>query len=242
VIILDSREPDELITPFLEAASKAGIDVVTKQLPHGDFLLSPYSRPQTVGIERKRVPDLIHSIQDGRLKKQIAGLKDDTDAAYLMVEGEFTWVKDNNVLLLSLPGKGLTQWRFTSVMNTVAAVQLPDAQNRRVGYQHTANIKESIIWILAFYKMLSKPVDEEARPVDTKILPFKKSDGLTTPPGLAALVQVEGMGPKTARALLQRFKSIAAILQAPDSEVSEVRGVGPALVRAIRREFGERAA
>jgi ERCC4-type nuclease len=205
------------------------VDAQVKKLDFGDFLLAPYTRSTTVGVERKTVKDLVHTVEDKRFKRQMSGLRDAYDAGYLLVEGEFCWAKSDGATHLLLPGRGLTRWTFAGVMNTIAAAQLPDQEGRRLGYQHTLSLKESILWLIAFYKMLSKP-QEEGQPTIRKVRTRR-----TDPPGLAPLAQV--VGPKTARALLNRFNTIAAIVASPDSEVSAVSGVGPATVRAIRREF-----
>lgn len=231
MILIDSREKEEVALPFLDACRAAQVDAQVKKLDFGDFLLAPYTRSTTVGVERKTVKDLVHTVEEKRFKRQMTGLRETYDVGYLLVEGEFNWAKTDGATHLLLPGRGLTRWTFSGVMNTIASAQLPDQDGRRLGYQHTLSLKETALWLIAFYKMLSKPQPEDVVTLRAKPVRVRKTD----PPGLAPLAQV--VGPKTARALLSRFNTIAAIVASPDGEVSEVSGVGPATVRAIRREF-----
>ena len=52
------------------------------------------------------------------------------------------------------------------------------------------------------------------------------------------LTAVPGIGSHYARALLERFGSVEAVVAASDEELREVPGIGPARVRALRRTLG----
>ena len=54
----------------------------------------------------------------------------------------------------------------------------------------------------------------------------------------SALDQVPGVGPATKRALLEHFKTMAAIKTADEDALRQVRGVGPALARTLRLHLG----
>ena len=56
---------------------------------------------------------------------------------------------------------------------------------------------------------------------------------------LIRLTSVPGVGPKTSRALLERFGSAGAILRAPEAAVREVAGVGTKLAAKIARATRE---
>jgi DNA processing protein len=51
---------------------------------------------------------------------------------------------------------------------------------------------------------------------------------------LVALCLVPGVGGVTLRALLDRFKSVEAVLEAPEDELQSVPGVGPRIAAGIR--------
>ena len=45
------------------------------------------------------------------------------------------------------------------------------------------------------------------------------------------------MGPKTAKALMARFKSVAAVREATPDQLENTPGVGPQLAQTIHRYF-----
>lgn len=78
VIFTDIRE-----TKLLKELVDMEVEIVTKQLEVGDFLIS-----DRVCIERKTVPDFLESIIDGRLFSQLKELSANFSRPVLVIEGE----------------------------------------------------------------------------------------------------------------------------------------------------------
>jgi len=78
VIFTDIRE-----TKLLKELVDMDVEVITKQLEVGDFLIS-----DRVGVERKTVPDFLESIIDGRLFAQLKELSSNFSRPVLVIEGE----------------------------------------------------------------------------------------------------------------------------------------------------------
>ena len=53
----------------------------------------------------------------------------------------------------------------------------------------------------------------------------------------SALTEVPGVGPKTAKALMNQFKSVAAVREASTAALENTPGVGPLLAQTIYEYF-----
>jgi ERCC4-type nuclease len=91
VILVDSRAgSEELVKPLLNL----GLPVEETQLDYGDvaFLGRGEGGKQVfIGVEHKKVPDLVQSLTSGRLQgHQLPGMLQMYDRSWLVVEGEWT--------------------------------------------------------------------------------------------------------------------------------------------------------
>jgi ERCC4-type nuclease len=95
VIFVDSRAgSNELIDPL----TAAGLPVEVTTLDFGDVMFlgrGEQGAQLMVGVEHKKLPDLVQSLGDDRLAGyQLPGLIDTYDRPYLLIEGE--WDADNS--------------------------------------------------------------------------------------------------------------------------------------------------
>lgn len=88
-ILVDSRVGSKEIGPFL---STLGLPVEEVKLDYGDFAFEGNgpNGPVLIGVERKRLGDMLTSMRSGRLAgHQLQGLISTYSPAYLLVEGIF---------------------------------------------------------------------------------------------------------------------------------------------------------
>jgi ERCC4-type nuclease len=78
-VLADSREDKSSVIRFLE---ELGVNVRSIQLKVGDYIVS-----DRIGIERKRIPDLLQSVTDQRLFRQLEELADSYEKPLLILEG-----------------------------------------------------------------------------------------------------------------------------------------------------------
>jgi DNA excision repair protein ERCC-4 len=173
-------------------------------LPAGDYAVGA----ETL-VERKRVLDLHAAVLKGRLWPQLGKLRAACSFPYLLVEGSDL---DRGPL------------HHNAVRGACLAVIDQGIALLRSGYQ-----RDSALWIhrLAVRCQQLEPAAE--RPAYAQ-RPRPKPDEETAE---ALLASVPGISVSSARALLERFGSVAAIVTAEPADWLTVRGIGPERARAL---------
>lgn len=228
MILVDDREPKALIRQLQEIGRGTHVEVIQSRLDAGDFILCPEgdSGIKTVGVERKTVGDLLHSISDERLRRQLLNTQADWGIAYLLIEGHRNYtVSSEGKRILHHSGTA-GHWTFGMVENFLAAIQLSGIRVVQFGTQ-----TDSLAWLAGFHKLLSDVRDVE-------VLDTGRMRDRSIPPSVAALCQVPRLGPKVGKVLIERFGSVAGVCQAGDKELLGVPDVGPTLVGNIRKVLG----
>lgn len=224
LILLDQREPPKLKLALKEAAASVGIDVCEQIIPFGDMVL--VAGDKVVGIERKTVSDLAGSFLEGRVQKQLDGLRESCDIPYLLIEGEKTYTRVDDRLYLTLPARQ-TKIHFLSMENWLAGLAL---KSPVVSIRQTNNLIETITWVVAFHGFLEKEPSARNSGGYKRAAPER--------PEIMALCAVPGIGKKAAVDLLGTFGNISGVITASDLELSRIRGVGKVTIDALRRTFG----
>lgn len=106
MILVDNRAgSEELIKPLL----KWGLPVESTRLEFGDVAFigrGEKGRQEFVGIEHKKVPDLVQSLRNGRLQgHQLPGMLRVYDRCWLVVEGDWQQDPDGHVSMFKARGK-----------------------------------------------------------------------------------------------------------------------------------------
>ena len=230
MIIIDRREPASLTQPLVDLAKSLSIETDVAELDFGDFHLIIPERGLVVGVERKTVSDLVSSLPNGRLAKQLHGLKDLTTHTYLLVEGQLNFVDDQEKLVLRVAHK-TTGWTAPSILTYLSSLHLSG-----IGWSHTSSTRESLIWLTRFHEFLARDIGDKVDMNGTKHVKGTK----TSKPrhDVAVLSQVPNVGPKTALKLLTAFGSIRTLMNADDATIAAVGKVGPAVVRSLRGTLG----
>jgi len=181
------------------------IQVVLATLPCGDYALG-----NALGIERKAAADLGRSIIDGRLFRQMGCLRRGFRRPLLVVEG----LRDGAVVS-GVPWPAVRG----ALVNVCVSFGVPVLR--------AADPRESASLIATAARQLGEPLEiPYVRPGYRPSGWYKRA--------LYILQGLPGVGSQRARALLERFGSVAAVAAADAAALAEVSGIGDSVARSIR--------
>jgi len=191
----------------IEELERMGVLVIKRQLPLGDYLVS-----EEAVVERKTVKDFASSLVDGRLFDQASRLSESYSDVYYIVEGSPRY---------------LSRWGDRGHQTLAALVALTVDYGVRVlwseGPQTTA-------YLIA---QLAKRYQGEKG--GTSMVLHRKPRLSSLADWQLYIVQAfPGVGPKTARAILERFGTLESFCRAPLSELSRIPGLGEKRAERIK--------
>lgn len=187
---------------------KEGLDVELKELKVADYLV------RGVAIERKTVSDFICSMLNGRLLKQLGEMQQ-YEKKLLMIEGidEQELYNERNE----------TNLHSNSIRGFLLSILL----THKVPIIFTKNSEDSakFIELIARKKRGESPLNVKKRSLDKKERMQFILEGFP------------GIGPKTARKLLEKFKTIKNILDASDEELKELIGKKADIFKLVNEDY-----
>jgi ERCC4-type nuclease len=202
-IVADHREANSGVIEALTCMENVTVEV--RSLKLGDYRLG-----NGLVVERKRLPDLVVSIKDGRLFSQATRLASHETRAAVILEGQ---ARD-------LAGSGM---RREALLGAIVSLGLiyDLAVLRSSNPAETAQV---LVYAARQLDAHEKDITQRhgKRPKRRRKVQLKLLQGLP------------GVGPKKAEAMLSRFGSVAGVLSATEDELQSVEGLGPTLARAIR--------
>lgn len=187
-----------------------GLDVEVKELKVADYIV------RGTAIERKTVSDFIGSMKNGRLLKQLEELKQ-YESILLVVEGidEQELYTDSEEVIGMHP-------------NSVRGFLLSILLNYKVPVIFTKNYEDTA----RFISVLSRKKPRETPLNVTKKFLDRKEQAQYILEGFP------GIGPKTAKKLLKKFKTIKNIINAPEDELKkEIGKKADNLLRIIEQKY-----
>ena len=191
-----------------ETLAELGAEIEIASLPAGDYAVGADTL-----VERKRVLDLHAAVLKGRLWPQLGKLRGACAFPYLLVEGTDI-------------DRG--QLHHNAVRGACLAVI-----DQGIALLRSGNQRDSALWIhrLAVRCQQVEPAAE--RPAYAQRPRPKPGDETAE----ALLGAVPGISTTSARALLERFGSVAAVVAADPAEWRTVPGIGPEKARALQETF-----
>jgi ERCC4-type nuclease len=190
-------------------ARRSDVALRVRTLKAGDYAVGP-----SLGVERKTLHDLARSVIDGRLFRQAAALARRYPRPLLLVEGPLPTGPVLNVSAEALRG---------ALVSLAAVFRIPTL--------HARGPDEAAALLVTAARQLEKTFD------DGYVRSGYRPRALRSR-RLYVLQGFPGVGPRRAAALLDRFGSIVAILQADDKALRAVKSIGPAIIAAIRKVLG----
>ena len=187
-----------------------GLEVEVKELKVADYLVNG------TAIERKTVSDFISSMKNGRLLRQLEELKQ-YESILLVVEG----IDEQELYTDSEEVVGMHP-------NSVRGFLLSILLNYKVPVIFTKNYEDTarFISVLSRKKPKETPLN-----VTKKFLSMKEQTQYI-------LEGFPGIGPKTAKKLLKKFKTIKNIINAPEEDLKkEIGKKADNLLRIIEQKY-----
>jgi Fanconi anemia group M protein len=176
--------------------TRLGITAVLKELKVADYIV------KDVAIERKTVSDFISSMINRRLFKQLEELQQ-YENRLLVIEG----IDEQELYTDIEEKKGLHP-------NSIRGFLLSILLKYKVPIIFTKNSEDTAKFIL----VLSKKKEKEL-PLNVVKKILDKKERLQF-----ILEGFPGIGPKTARKLLEKFKTIKNVINAPEEDLKEILG------------------
>ncbi len=189
---------------IVELMRSAGIDVEVKKIACGDIVLDG-----TVTVERKTATDFVVSIIDGRLFRQAASLKRNCENPVFIIEG--------NPLQTGLE---ITR---AAVRGAIVNIQLV----WNIPVVHSRSVEDS----LELMQMMAHQFEKRSTRMTARA--GYRPRRLSTRQ-LYVLQGFPGVGPHTAKRLLNHFGSVAAVLTVSVEALKGARGIGRVTAESIR--------
>lgn len=215
-VYVDEREKASGVP---EALSNLGVTVFYKVLEVGDYVVND------VIIERKRVDDLVHSIFDGRFFNQLSRLSEMTERPMLIIEGDLRSVRNLT-----------SNWRAIEAALLTAVIRYNVAIYNTDDYRHTAEIIKYVAEKLpTSAPRVRETLSRLVKPKDRDLREWQ----------LYIVQSLPGVGPKTARKLLEKFGSVKGVFNASFSELIRVEGINEEkaekIIKIITSPYGKDA-
>ena len=195
-VVIDVREKGSNLSKKLV---DIGMDVKVKTLVSADIIVS-----DTVGIERKTIPDFVNSIIDKRIFTQLKDLKNNFENPIIILEGEEDLYSVRNIHPNAIRGM---------LAKIVSSFKIPLLRTK--DSQDTAELINAI----AKREQIRGEKDIQIR---TDKIP------MTTKEQQEFIVgSFPSIGPSLAKALLRKFKTVKKIINAPKKELEKIEKIGP---------------
>lgn len=187
-----------------QLAAMPGITVTHSELACGDYVVEGH-----LVIERKTATDFLLSVMDGRLFEQAAKMAAQAAPAVLLLEGD----------------------PFSETRSAIEPASIAGALSALpvffgVSLLRSSSVEMSALLIATMARHVTLGLGYEI-----PLRAAKPKGG-----GIAAQFLAEGLpgvGPATARKLLQHFRTPRALFAATPTQLREVSGIGPKLAEAI---------
>ena len=224
VVLMDSNEASD--EKYLKGYMQEyfGEDrLVVSNLPV-DFTLFAGGKERL--IERKKFPsDFLASISDGRLAKQCSLIAE--KSGVLLLEGYISLTPDGRIR----DGRRTRDWTFATVSGMLATIQASG-----VIVLWSPQMTSTPMLIHQIYNWFSK---KHHNMLQTRTKPRYDWGSPSEKDKLLYVIQGFGVGVQTAKALLDHFGGIKPFLQADESELCAVNGVGKTRARTILKLRGD---
>jgi ERCC4-type nuclease len=242
VILVDGRAGSkELVKPLLAL----GLPVEETTLDYGDLCFSGRGEkgtPLMIGIEHKKLPDLLQSLTSGRLAgHQMLGMLDTYDRGWLIIEGD--WHNDSSGKVTMWKGRG----KRASVKGAPPAVELEKrilCLETRGGFRVRIcpTRKDTLRFLTALYRFWTD-VDLDQHRSHLALHSPDLDRQLLVPISLKRQLaaQLPGIGYTRSQAVDRHFKSIWEMVNAPAEAWREIEGIGPKLAGQIVQALRDRA-
>lgn len=178
-----------------------------------------------VGVQRKAIPDLVASVQDGRLAKEVAQLQT-CKVAVVIVEGRPRWSSEGQLMM------GYVKWSRTQHRSLLRSIQ-----GRGIFVEHSDSIADTAALIREIASWVGKG---DHTSLDRRPKPGPNNWGKVDDEAWAChlLQSVPDIGPVQAKAIWDHFDGAIPVALTTDAvELAKVPGLGPKRIAKILKAF-----
>lgn len=229
----------------------AGLVPEVVRLPSGDLEIigqGPGGRPMLVGIEYKKLPDLLQCERDGRFAEQLRAMKKYYEISWLVIEGEWrvtapAAVSSSRAATLEVrERKGWVEARGSYTYQEVVAWVLTMAQRGGVMVWRSRDQAETVEWLRTMYWWwTAKKFEEHKAHLQWYTPPWAPETPFDTAPSVerkvAAALLAQGptvdINSERAKAVAVHFGSVRAMLLATEKEWCAVPGIGAKIAKRV---------
>ena len=241
MILVDPRAGScELVAPL----AAAGLPVEEEMLEFGDMVFrgrGELGKPLLIGIEHKKIPDLVQSLMSDRLIYQLIGNPEHPggmlaayDRNYLVIEGDWDHDQAGRVVVFGglkgrrVPLKGAP---LASVLEQ-RILTLETRGGLRVRW--TRNQKETIRYVCALYRFwVDRDLDDHKSHLAVHAPDLDRALRIPLTLKRQVAAQLPGIGFERSRAVDTHFPSIWAMVNASEKEWAQVPGIGKTLAKRL---------
>lgn len=217
-------DTNEIATaPWINGLMFDGAPRIVTKLDHGDIWATTDNNDM-VCIERKTPSDLLNSIKDNHIFRQVAGMRTHTPWAYVVVTGTLTATAAGKVIA----DERVTGWDWNAVQG--ALIDIQEMGVRVVYCLNSAEYEPTVLRLCGRERGKEKVIEPTAQP---RIMS----------PGETLLCSLPGIGWDRAQALLTEFENRPAYALAWltwfgfQSDV-QIAGIGKGVKTNVRRALG----
>lgn len=177
-----------------------------------------------VGVQRKEVRDLVASVADGRLAREVAQMQR-LGLAVLMIEGSARFTMDGVLI------DGFTRWTKEQHRGIIRSVQ-----SRGIWVEGTGNVGDTVEAVQSLMKWTEK---RSHNSLDRRPKPSGAWGKATERDFASHLLQgVDGVGPGLAEAILDHFGKVPWAWECTHEELLAVKGMGPKTAEKLWHALG----
>jgi ERCC4-type nuclease len=196
----------------------------------------------SVGVERKKLEDLLSSMQTGRLAgSQLIGLTNTYDVVYLIIEG--VWRVGADGVLEKLKGRKRRAWKPVILgQRRYMARELDSFLNTlqmKVGVlvRESGTARHTAMIIRNLYGWFQK--DEHISHLAIHKNRFRDEEVLLSRPPLVRRVaaELDGVGWKRSLEVSKVFPSVLELSQANEKDWESIKGIGKTIARRVVKEI-----
>ena len=188
-----------------------------------DFLL--YTNSGVIPGERKRIPqDLISSVEDGRLNREILAMREVSEIYFVLLEGTFGYNHRTGLLRM---GRRLVNWKEKGIRNLLRTIQY--CEGAYIEYSRDTKHSVEVVASLQEYFDAKRHLSLKHRPrlQSAWYFPLKTERVIYFYQGLP------GIGSITAKAIYEKFPNPLSLFQASIDEICEASRIGKSMATKI---------
>lgn len=257
MILVDNRAGSRDLYPLLAAK---GMPVTLTRMDYGDVSwlgLGPDGEPVSVGIEVKRIRDVLQCVCDGRFAgHQLPGLVQAYDQVWLLIEGLWranaktgmleTRVKRGTWVEISV---GTRRFMYRDLLTWLSTIEIKGG----VRIARTSDWNEATIWLSSLYRWWTEDGGWEShkshlafhdgtrhgtpykRDRATRMVASIADRALLQRPTLTRMIaaQLPNVGWTRSAPIARRYKTVEELIAATPEDLMAIEGIGPTIAKGI---------